>query len=203
MNRSIRIESGVSGFEDVHNASGSRGGDRAVSAVAPEMVMMSSEPRNRHPRDGAEQRSESGGSLWGTLFTLVGIPVGWIGYVVSVLIVANHLMDTNLSPTVLNLSPTTTFWLAVGVLVVVGFAMFVRPVLVLTGWLVMAVLLAGGAAFVFGWSQLVLVAEGITLAPLVLAVLIGMESTTDSSSSDWFLLGYFMGRRRRWWWRRW
>lgn len=159
--------------------------------------------REHHSREGAEQRSESNGSLWGTLLTLVGIPVGWIGYVFSVLVVANHLMNTNLSPTVLDLSPTTTFWLGVGVLVVVGFAMLVRPALVLTGWLVVAVLLAVAATFFIGWSQLVLVIEGITLAPIVLAVLIGLEDTADSSSSEWFFLGYLAGRRRRWRWRRW
>jgi hypothetical protein len=163
-----------------------------------------SERRERRPKGGAEQRAESSGSLWAILLTLVGIPVGWITYVFSVLIVANHLMDTNLSPSMLGLSPKTTFWLGVAVLVVVGFAMLVRPALVLTGWLVMAGLLAAGAAFVFGWSELVLILEGITVAPHVLAVLIGLEDTADSSGSDSFLLGYLAGRRRRrWWWRRW
>jgi cation transport ATPase len=162
-----------------------------------------SEHRERRSRGDAEQRSENSGSLLGVLLTLVGIPVGWIGYVFSVLIVANHLMDTNLSPSVLSLSPTATFRLGVAVLVVVGFAMLVRPALVLGGWFVMAVLLAAGAMFVFGWSQLVLIVEGVTLAPLVLVVLIGLEDTADSSSSEWFFLGYLAGRRRRWRWRRW
>lgn len=181
-------------------------GDLAAFTVGPETNTMPERQDQRtrqEPRPrAAEQRSESGGGLLGTLLTLAAIPVGWIGYVVSVLIVGNYLLDTNLSPSVLGLSSMTTFWLAVGVLVVVGFAMLVRPALVLTSWLAMAVLLAGGAAFVFGWSQLVLVLEGITLAPIVLAVLIGLEDTTDSSSSEWFLLGYLAGRRH-WWWRRW
>lgn len=153
-----------------------------------------------------EQRSESnsGGGLLGTLLTLAAIPVGWIAYVFSVLIVGNHLLNTNLTPTVLGLSPTTTFYASVGVLVVVGFAMLVRPAFVLTGWLVIAVVLAAGAMFVFGWSELVLLVEGVTVAPHVLAVLIGLEDTADSSDTNSFLLGYLMGRRRRrWWWRRW
>lgn len=161
-----------------------------------------SEHRDRQPRAG-EQRFGSGGSLLGTLLTLAAIPVGWGACVVSVLIAVNHLLDTNLTPTVLGFSPTTTFYISIAVLVVVGFAILVRPALVLTGWLVMAVLLAAGAAWMFGWSQLVLVVEGITLAPVVLAVLIGLEDSADSSSSRWFFLGYLMGRRRHWWWRRW
>ncbi len=185
----------------VRDTDGSRGGDLAAYAVGPEMSTMSPEHREQRPRAG-EQHSESGGGLLGTLLTLAAIPVGWGGYVVSVLIVGNHLLNTNLSPSVLGLSPTTTFYISVAVLVVVGFAMLVRPPLVLAGWLLMAGLLAGGAIFVFGWSQLVLVVEAITLAPIILAVLIGLEDT-DSSDSDWFLLGYLMGRRRRWWWRRW
>jgi hypothetical protein len=170
---------------------------------APEMNTM---PERQAPQSRApEQRSESNsGGLLGTLLTLGAIPVGWIAYVFSVLIVGNHLLDTNLTPTVLGLSPKTTFWLAVVVLVVVGFAMLVRPALVLTGWLVIAVVLAAGAMFVFSWSELVLILEGITVAPPVLAVLIGLEGTADSSGSNSFLLGYLLGRRRRrWWWRRW
>jgi cation transport ATPase len=161
------------------------------------------EHREQHSRGGAEQRAESSGSLWAILLTVVAIPVGWMAYVFSVLIVANHLLDTSLSPTVLGLSPETTFWIGVAVLVVVGFVMLVRPALVLGGWFIMAVLLSAGAMFVFGWSQLVLVVEGITLAPIILALLIGLEDTADSSSSEWFLLGYLAGRRRRWRWRRW
>lgn len=165
--------------------------------------MPSERPSQHRQPGGVEQRSESSGSLWGTLLTLAAIPVGWGAYVVSVLVTMNHLLDMNLSPTVLGLSPTTTFYISIAVLVVVGFAMLVKPGTILGGWLLMAVLLAAGAAFVFGWSQLVLVVEGITLAPVVLAVLIGLEDTAESSSSRWFFLGYLMGRRRRWWWRRW
>jgi hypothetical protein len=178
-------------------------GGLAAYAAGPEMNTMPE--RQASPR-ATEQRSESSssGGLLGILLTLAAIPVGWIAYVVSVLIVANHLMDTNLSPSVLGLSPKTTFYISIAVLVVVGFAMLVRPALVLTGWLVMAGLLAAGAAFVFGWSELVLLLEGITVAPHVLAVLIGLEGTADSSGSDSFLRGYLLGRRRRrWWWRRW
>jgi hypothetical protein len=178
-------------------------GDLAAYAASPEMNAM---PERQAPQSkAAEQRSESNsGGLLGTLLTLAAIPVGWIAYVGSVLIVATRLMDTNLSPSVLGLSPKTMFYISLAVLVVVGFAMLVRPALVLGGWLVIAVVLAAGAMFVFGWSQLVLVLEGITVAPHVLAVLIGLEGTADSSGSDSFLRGYLLGRRRRrWWWRRW
>jgi hypothetical protein len=178
-------------------------GGLAAYAAGPEMNTM---PERQAPQSrAAEQRSESNsGGVLGILLTLAAIPVSWIAYVVSVLIVANHLMDTNLSPSVLGLSPKTTFYISIAVLVVVGFAMLVRPALVLTGWLVIAVVLAAGAMFVFGWSELVLVVEGITVAPHVLAILIGLEDTADSSGSDSFLRGYLLGRRRRrWWWRRW
>lgn len=160
--------------------------------------------REQQSRAG-EQRSESSGSLLAALLTLAAIPVGWMAYVYSVLVVGNHLLKTGLSPAVLGLSVETTFWLGVGVLVVVGFAMLVRPALLLTSWFVIAVLLAAGAHFVFGWTVLVLVVEGITLAPIVLAVLIGLESTAESSSaSDRYLLRYLMARRRwRWRWGRW
>jgi hypothetical protein len=200
--RPTRAESTICDTVGVRERRPALVGDLMACAAGPEMNTM---PERQAPQSrAAEQHSESNsGSLWGTLLTLVGIPVGWIAYVVSVLIVANHLMDTNLSPSVLGLSPTTTFRLTAGVLVVVGFAMLVRPALILTGWLVMALLLAGGAAFVFGWSQLVLIVEGITLAPHVLAVLIGLENTADSSGSDSFWLGYLAGRRGRWRWGRW
>jgi hypothetical protein len=178
-------------------------GNLAAYAARPEVNTM---PERQAPQSRAgEQRSESsGGGLLGILLTLAAIPVGWIAYEGSVLIVATRLMDTTLTPTVLGLSPKTTFYISIAVLVMVGFAMLVRPALVLTGWLVIAVVLAAGAMFVFGWSELVLVVEGITVAPHVLAVLIGLEDTADSSGSDSFLRGYLLGRRRRrWWWRRW
>jgi hypothetical protein len=127
----------------VPDTAGLRSGDRVACAADPETNTMSERqaPQSR----AGEQRSESNGAgLLGTVLTLAAIPVGWIAYVVSVLIVANHLMETDLTPTVLSLSPTATFRLAVAVLVVVGFVMLVRPALVLGGWFVIGVLLAGG-----------------------------------------------------------
>jgi uncharacterized membrane protein len=162
------------------------------------------EQRERHPRVGDQRSESSGGGLLGTVLTLVGIPVGWFASVVAAMIVLTHFVAPN-APIALipGIGPTTTLYVSVAVLVVVGFAMLVRPWTVLGGWALIAVLLAAGAMFVFGWSELVLVVEAITVAPIVLAILLAGEGS-DSSDSDSFLLGYLMGRRRRrWWWRRW
>ena len=128
-----------------------------------------------------EQRSESsGGGLLGPVLTLVGIPVGWFASIIAVLNVLNHLVGSDPSAVAtVGLSPTVSLWVSVGVLVAVGFALLVRPKAVLWGWLIMGVLAAVGATYMFGWTGAVLFAEVLTVVVVSLAMVMSVAVAAD------------------------
>jgi hypothetical protein len=72
------------------------------------------------------------------------------------------------------LSPTVSLWVSIGVLVAVGFALLVRPKTVLWGWLVMGVVAAVGATYVFGWTGAVVFAEVLTFVVVCLAMVMSV-----------------------------
>jgi hypothetical protein len=124
-----------------------------------------SERREPHPR-AVEQRSESGGGVLGTLLTLTAIPVGWFVSTVAALVVLTYLI-ADLPPLVAGIGPETTFYASVGVLVVVGFAILMKPGTILAGWMLMGALVAVAATFVVGWTTLLVMLEALTIAFLV------------------------------------
>lgn len=156
---------GVRGTDDLQS------GGLVASVAGPEVSIVSSERRTRrqrHPRGGIEQRSESGGGLWGTVLTLVGIPVGWLASVVSAMIVLTHFLRPDAPITLVSgIGPTTTLYVAGGVLVIVGFGILVKPTTILVGWLLMGALVAAAATFVVGWTTLLVVLEALTIPFLV------------------------------------
>lgn len=140
---------------------------------------MSSNPSNQRTQR-AKQGTESGGSGLGLLFALVAIPVGWYASAVAILNVASHFLGVDPSVTAtLGLSPTVSFWISVAVLVVVGLALLVIPGTIFWGWLIMGVLTAVGALYVFGWSSTILFLEAQTVVVVVLAVFMHMLQTAD------------------------
>jgi hypothetical protein len=142
--------------------------------------LMPPERSTEYHSRAVEQRSESGGGLLGPVLTLVGVPVGWFASIIAVLIVLAHLVGTD--PSVVatgGLSPTVSLWASVAVLVVLGFALLVRPKTVLWGWLVMGVLAAVGATYVFGWTGAVLFAEVLTFVVVCLAMVMSVAVAAD------------------------
>jgi hypothetical protein len=139
------------------------------------------ERRQRHSRGHVEQRSESsGGGLLGPVLMLVGIPVGWIASIIAVLNVLNHLVGSDPSAVATGgFSPTVSLWVSIGVLVAVGVALLVRPKTVLWGWLIMGVVAAVGATYVFGWTGVVLFAEVLTFVVVCLAMVMSVAVAAD------------------------
>ncbi|HET7323021.1 MAG TPA: hypothetical protein VFJ06_01690 [Halococcus sp.] len=131
---------------------------------------MSSERRASQPRGHVEQRSaNSGGGLLGTVLTLVGIPVGWFASVVAAMVALTYLISSDMPSLVAGIGPTTTFYVAVAVLVVFALFTIVRPGTVFFGWLLMGVIVAVAATFFLGWSTLLLIFEGLTVVFLIYA----------------------------------
>lgn len=146
----------------VRDTDASRGGDLAVCAASPEVNTMSNR-RERQPRGRVEQRSESSGDgLLGPVLTLVGIPVGWFVSTVAALVVLTYLI-VDLPPLVAGIDPQTTFYASASVVVVVGFALLIRPGTVFFGWLLMDIIVAVAATFFLGWSTVILLLEGLSL----------------------------------------
>ena len=193
MRRLARAESTTFDTVGVRDIRDSRDGDLAAYAVGPEKSTMSSERRERHPR-AAEQRSESsGGGLLGPVLALVGIVVGWLAYVFAALIVLNYLVRLDAIIPIGGLSPTTTFWVSVGVLVVIAFALFARPGTVLAGWVAMAGIVAAAATYFVGWTQTMVLVEGVTLAFVGFAAFVKMVSMLPT----WAVFFLDLDRRRR------
>ena len=166
----------------VRERSAASGGDLTVCAIGPEVNTVSSERREPHPRGRVEQRAESsgGGGLLGIVLTLVAIPVGWFASIIAVLTVLNHLVGSDPSVVAIaNLSPMASVWVSVAVLVVLGFALLVRPGTVLWGWVGMGVLAAVGATYVFGWTGVVLFAEALTVVVVTLAMFMKVVTAAD------------------------
>ena len=120
----------------------------------------------RRSKENIEQRSESSGSLLRpALIFVVGTVVGWVAYLYAALVVLNFLVRWDAIVTVIpGLSPSVNFWLSVGMLVVVAFALFARPGTVLAGWLAMGGIVAVAATYFVGWTQTIVIVEGLTLA---------------------------------------
>lgn len=156
------------------------GGDLVACAVGPEATIPP-ERRERRPRAGVEQRSESGGGgLLGPLLALFWVPVGWFGSGIAVLNILNHLLGSDPSAVAtLGLSPRVSLWVSIAVLVGVGFALLVRPGTVLWGWLIMGVLAAVGATFSFGWTPTILFYEALTVVVVTLAMFMSVVVAAD------------------------
>jgi cation transport ATPase len=128
--------------------------------------LMPPERSTEYHSRAVEQRSESGGGLLGPVLTLVGIPVGWFVSTVAALIVLTYLI-ADLPPLVAGIGPTTTFYASVGVVVVIGFALLIRPATVFFGWLLMDILVAVAATFFIGWSTVIVLLEALSVVFIV------------------------------------
>jgi hypothetical protein len=178
------------GVRDIRD---SRDGDLAAYAVGPANSTMSPERRERHPR-AAEQRSESsGGLLLPAVGFIIGTVVGWLAYVFAALVVLNYLVRLDAIVTIAGLSSSTTFWVAVGVLVVIAFVLFGWPGTVLGGWLLMAGVVAAVATYGVGWTQTIVIVEGLTLAFVGVAAFVKMVSMLPT----WAVFYLDFNRRRR------
>ena len=127
---------------------------------------MSPERSTRHhPSAEIEHRTESGGGLLRPALTFaLGNIVGWIAYVYSSLVVLNSLVQLDATVTVMpDISPIVTLWIAVAALSIIAFALLVRPATILAGWLMMGILVAIAATHFFGWTQTIVIVEGLTL----------------------------------------
>ena len=169
-------------------------GDRTVCAADREASIVPEyhEPSSRVSEQHSE--NESGGwGLVGALFSLVAIPVGWFASAIAMFNVANHLWGSDPSATAtLGLSPTVSFWVSVAVLVVVGLALLAIPGTIFWGWLVMGVLTAVGALYMFGWSTIVLFFEAQTVVVVVLAMFMYMVVTADEGVVAAFALSRWL-----------
>jgi hypothetical protein len=149
----------------------------------------------RQPPETAEARSDDGGGLLipAVVFT-VGTVIGWVAYVFSALVVLNYLVRLDTIVTVIpGLSPTANLWVASGVLVVLWVVMLVRPMTVLAGWVGMGILVAVAATYSLGWTQTIVMVEGLTVGFVALALFV--KVLVDIPKELLFLLA--LDKRRR------
>ena len=160
----------------------SRDGGLAACAAGPATNTMP-ERRQQPPRRSraGEQRSESGGGgLIGPLLTLVGIPIGWFVSVVAAMLVITHFVAPDASITLISgLGEQETLWASVAVVGLVTGTMLVRPGTILVGWIVMGILVALAASFVFGWTTLLMIFEALTIGYAVLALFLSVVTAAD------------------------
>ena len=149
----------------------------------------------RQPSETAEGRFDDGGGLLipAVVFT-VGTVIGWVAYVFSALVVLNYLVRLDTIVTMIpGLSPTANLWVASGVLVALGIVMLVRPMTVLAGWVGMGILVAVAATYSLGWTQTIVMVEGLTVGFVALALLV--KVLVDIPKELLFLLA--LDKRRR------
>ena len=142
-----------------------------------------------------EHRSDSdGGLLIPTLAFTIGTMVGWVAYLFAALVVLNYLVRLDAAVTVIpDLSPTANLWLAGGVLLVIAFALFARPGTVLAGWSLMGFLVAVAATYFVGWTDTIVIVEGLTVAFVVFATFVKIIEMLP----DWAVFALALDRRRR------
>ena len=106
----------------------------------------------------------------------------------------NYLVRLDSAVTVVpDLSPTANLWLAGGVLLVIAFALFARPGTVLAGWSLMGVLVAVAATYFVGWTDTIVIVEGLTVAFVVFATFVKIVEMLP----DWAVFALALDRRRR------
>ncbi|GAA0459951.1 hypothetical protein GCM10008985_15430 [Halococcus dombrowskii] len=120
---------------------------------------------------------------------VVGTVVGWGAYLFSTVVILSSPTDIE-AVSVTGLSTSTTFWIAVGLLAIIVFAMLVRPGTVFVGWLLMAGVVAVVASSGGGWADGTLLIEGLTLAFVAVAAFVKMVLMLP----DWFLFAHALNK---------
>jgi hypothetical protein len=122
----------------------------------------------------------------------VGTVVGWGAYLFAMLAVLSYPTSIE-AVSVTGLSSSTTFWIALGILVVVGFTLLVRPGTVLVGWILMAGVVAVVATYGGGWTDGTLLIEGLTLGFVGLATFVKVVLMLP----DWVIFAHALNKSKR------
>ena len=139
--------------------------------------------RNESHSEG--EGESDGGLLKPLLMFVVGTVVGWGAYLFSALAVLSYPTDVE-AVSVTGLSTTTTFWIAVVLLAVIIFTMLAKPGTVFVGWLLMAGVVAVVASSGDGWTDGMVLTEGLTLAFVAIAAVVKMILMLP----DWYLFAH-------------
>ena len=171
----------------------SRVGGLAACAVGLKMDMPPERPLDQHSRREVQQSSESdGGLLVPALMFIVGTVVGWGAYLFAMLAVLSYPTDVE-AVSVAGLSMSTTFWISVGLLAIIVFAMLVKPGTILAGWLLMAGVVAVAASYGVGWSTGIILIEGLTLGFAAIATFVKIVLMMP----DWVIYAHALNKRGR------
>ncbi|WP_049912890.1 hypothetical protein [Halococcus thailandensis] len=123
------------------------------------------------------------------LVFVVGTVVGWGAYLFSALAVLSYPTDVE-AVSVTGLSMSTTFWIAVVLLAIIIFAMLAKPGTVFAGWLLMAGVVAVVASSGGGWTDGLLLIEGLTVAFVVIAAFVKLLLMLP----DWYLFAHALNK---------
>ena len=144
----------------------------------------------REPASAESQSEIDGGLLKPALVFIVGTVVGWGAYLFAALVVLSY--PTNIDAvSVTGLSSSTTFWIAVGLLVIIVFALLVRPGTVFSGWILMAGVVAVAATSGGGWTDGMILIEGLTLGFVGLAAAVKIIMMLP----DWVIFAHALNRK--------
>ncbi|EMA56023.1 hypothetical protein C451_04456 [Halococcus thailandensis JCM 13552] len=130
-----------------------------------------------------------GGLVKPALVFVVGTVVGWGAYLFSALAVLSYPTDVE-AVSVTGLSMSTTFWIAVVLLAIIIFAMLAKPGTVFAGWLLMAGVVAVVASSGGGWTDGLLLIEGLTVAFVVIAAFVKLLLMLP----DWYLFAHALNK---------
>lgn len=146
--------------------------------------------RETNSTESSDTESD-GGLVKPALVFVVGTVVGWGAYLFSALAVLSYPTDVE-AVSVTGLSTSTTFWIAVVLLAIIIFAMLAKPGTVFTGWLLMAGIVAVVASFGGGWTEGMLLIEGLTVAFVAIAAFVKMVLMLP----DWFLFAHALNNTK-------
>ena len=141
--------------------------------------------------ESSSESESSGGLLKPALVFVVGTIVGWGAYLFSMVAILSYPTDIE-AVSVSGLSPSTTFWIAVGLLAIIVFVMLARPGTVFVGWLLMAGVVAVVASSGGGWTDGTLLIEGLTLAFVGIAAFVKMVLMLP----DWYLFAHALNNSK-------
>lgn len=146
--------------------------------------------RETNSTEPSETESD-GGLVKPALVFVVGTVVGWGAYLFSALAVLSYPTDIE-AVSVTGLSTTTTFWIAVVLLAIIIFAMLAKPGMVFVGWLLMAGVVAVVASSGGGWTDGMLLIEGLTVAFVAIAAFVKMILMLP----DWYLFAHALNNSK-------
>ena len=147
--------------------------------------------RETNSDESSTESESNSGLLKPLLVFVVGTAVGWGAYLFSALAVLSYPTDVE-AVTVTGLSTTTTFWVAVVLLAIIVFVMLAKPGTVFVGWLLMAGVVAVVTSFGGGWTDGMLLIEGLTVAFVAIAAFVKMVLMLP----DWFLFAHALNNSK-------